>query len=211
MECGADMTVRSNLGRTILSVCDEGHVEYVRGLAELGFDMDLQDADGETALHVFSFGGEVDAVRALAEVRADVNARDHGGWTPLHVCSRKGQVEVACALAAARAEMNARADHGTALDFARTADVAAVFGRHRDTWARQNPRPSPWSSHHRPRASAAACRYVVSAGQSSLSTNVRSRSACTWSRPMASRTAGRLNWQISDHIAGLLAARRVRS
>ena len=47
-------------------------------------DVSVQDADGQTPLHLAAFGGQVKVVKMLIAAGADVNAKNNHGETPLH-------------------------------------------------------------------------------------------------------------------------------
>ena len=63
-----------------------GHVKAARKLIERGADLTAQDEEGNTPLHLASYG-EVDVARMLIERGADLTAKDKEGKTPLHLAS----------------------------------------------------------------------------------------------------------------------------
>ena len=67
----------------------------MRALIEKGADVNTENNNGETPLHVSATNGHLEVVRALLEKGADVNAKEDNGWTPLHYCAREGHLEVA--------------------------------------------------------------------------------------------------------------------
>ncbi|KAJ6599189.1 hypothetical protein DFH09DRAFT_28203 [Mycena vulgaris] len=55
---------------------------------------DLEDKEGETALHKAALHGHLPIVKYLLPDRADVNARDADGWTALHNACSKGYLDI---------------------------------------------------------------------------------------------------------------------
>ena len=74
----------------LLRAAEDGRLEEVRRLAELGADVSSQDADGVTVLHQAACKGQVEAVRVLAELGADVHAQSVSGATALHWAAGAG-------------------------------------------------------------------------------------------------------------------------
>ena len=85
----------------------------IRLLAKSGADLNAQDQDGNTALHVTH---DLDSAKALIQLGARINILNNEGDTPLiNTCS----AEVAKLLIHAGADPATRNIHGlTALDFA---------------------------------------------------------------------------------------------
>ncbi|KAF9469007.1 hypothetical protein BDZ94DRAFT_1245146 [Collybia nuda] len=55
---------------------------------------DLEDREGETALHKAALNGHMPVVSYLLPDRADVHARDADGWTALHNACSKGYLDI---------------------------------------------------------------------------------------------------------------------
>ncbi|KAF8076260.1 hypothetical protein FPV67DRAFT_1558766 [Lyophyllum atratum] len=55
---------------------------------------DLEDREGETALHKAALNGHITIVKYLLPERADVHARDADGWTALHNACSKGYLDI---------------------------------------------------------------------------------------------------------------------
>ncbi|XP_013188848.2 E3 ubiquitin-protein ligase MIB1 [Amyelois transitella] len=82
-------------GHTALqAAAQNGHVEVIRTLVELGAEADAEDRDGDRAAHHAAFGDEPAALRALAAAGADLNARNRRRQTPLHIAVNKGHLGV---------------------------------------------------------------------------------------------------------------------
>lgn len=85
-----------------------GRAELVRGLIELGAEVNVATTDGLTALHGGALNGYAEVCRALLERGADPNARSTvQGNTPLHIVWRGGYAEIAAMLIEYGAEVNA--------------------------------------------------------------------------------------------------------
>ncbi|XP_028162834.1 E3 ubiquitin-protein ligase MIB1 isoform X5 [Ostrinia furnacalis] len=82
-------------GHTALqAAAQNGHVEVIRTLVEVGAEADAEDRDGDRAAHHAAFGDEPAALRALAAAGADLNARNRRRQTPLHIAVNKGHLGV---------------------------------------------------------------------------------------------------------------------
>jgi len=91
--------------------CD--HPAVIRLLVKSGADLNTQDKDGNTALHLTS---DLDSAKALVELGARIDILNNEGDTPL---INTGSGEVAKLLLQAGADLAVRNIHGlTALDFA---------------------------------------------------------------------------------------------
>lgn len=71
-----------------------GHVEVVKVLIAKQADVELEDKDGDRAVHHASFGDEAGVVDLLAAAGCDLNARNKKRQTPLHIAVNKGHVAV---------------------------------------------------------------------------------------------------------------------
>lgn len=78
----------------VQAAAQNGHVEVIRTLVELGAEADAEDRDGDRAAHHAAFGDEPAALRALAAAGADLNARNRRRQTPLHIAVNKGHLGV---------------------------------------------------------------------------------------------------------------------
>jgi ankyrin repeat protein len=83
IRAGADVTVRDEVGSTILhAAAGADHVETVELVLGRGMDIEILDHFGETALHEAARCGALNAVKALIESGADVFAENPEGKTP---------------------------------------------------------------------------------------------------------------------------------
>ena len=71
-----------------------GHLQVIKVLLSHGADVEMEDKDGDRAVHHASFGDEPAVVELLAEANADLNARNRKHQTPLHIAVNKGHVGV---------------------------------------------------------------------------------------------------------------------
>ncbi|XP_054479084.1 protein phosphatase 1 regulatory subunit 16A [Anoplopoma fimbria] len=78
----------------------------IRALFESEADLNAQDANGATLLHIASANGYVSVGELLLEHSALVEVKDSDGWTPLHAASCWGQIQMVELLVA----------HGASLD-----------------------------------------------------------------------------------------------
>jgi ankyrin repeat protein len=58
-------------------------------------DVNMQDRDGRTAMHIACVNGHLDIVKVLLSVFADTNIIDDDGRTPVAVCEYYGSPELA--------------------------------------------------------------------------------------------------------------------
>ncbi len=63
-------------------------------IGEHKHDVDSQDLNKSTPLHMASLRGHENVACVLLDCGADVAAKDKDGWTPLHVASEEGHLEV---------------------------------------------------------------------------------------------------------------------
>lgn len=74
------------------AACQNGHLDVLRLLVRYGADVEIEDKDGDRAIHHAAFGDEPEAIRLLAQAGADLNARNARRQTPLHIAVYKGHV-----------------------------------------------------------------------------------------------------------------------
>lgn len=83
-------------------------VADIRALVQSGADMNAQDNNGATLLHIASANGYVSVAELLLENSAQVEVKDSDGWTPLHAASCWGQIQMVELLVAHGASLNAK-------------------------------------------------------------------------------------------------------
>ena len=74
--------------------------------------LDSRTPEGDTPLHVVTFGNRVEAAQVLIAAGADVNAIGDMSETPLHVATRQGFVPIARALLVAGADPDKVSEFG---------------------------------------------------------------------------------------------------
>jgi ankyrin repeat protein len=90
----SDPSLLGEPGELLTLAAEEGRVDSLRLLLELGFDVN-GETDCPSPLHYAALAGQLDAVKLLVESGANVRARDpHYGGTPLSAANYKGQRHV---------------------------------------------------------------------------------------------------------------------
>ncbi|MBN3300419.1 PP16A phosphatase, partial [Amia calva] len=80
----------------------------IRALIQSGADLNAQDDNGTTLLHITAANGYQRAAELLLESRVRLEERDSDGWAPLHAASCWGQMQMVELLVANGASLNAR-------------------------------------------------------------------------------------------------------
>lgn len=131
--------VRKNMpksGEVLALAVKANFVVIVKLLVEAGVDLDYQDAQGETALHVAARFGHTACAKILLEghddQKADLEIAENSfGWTPLFTASVDGHIEIVRTLIAAKASLEKLDTSGwTAKEHAALrghVDIAAVL------------------------------------------------------------------------------------
>ncbi|PNH03326.1 Serine/threonine-protein phosphatase 6 regulatory ankyrin repeat subunit A [Tetrabaena socialis] len=143
----ADLAVRraKNADEEALVVAaKEGALpEVLRLLSDPAANPNVQDADGNTALHCASWKGHTAVVKALLQAGAALEPGDKYGMTALHCASHKGHEEVAEALLLAGADPEAKDPKGkTPMEWATEARATKVVAVLEAAKARQQTKPS---------------------------------------------------------------------
>lgn len=82
-----------------------GYAETAKLFIENGADVDVQDEDGKTALHLATeYYGDLETVKTLIAAGADVNKEDKNDNTPLYYAIEESKADVVNALIAAGAD-----------------------------------------------------------------------------------------------------------
>ena len=83
------------------------------GLLEAGANLEAQNEDGATPLHLAAYDGTLAVVTALLEAGANLEARTKDGVTPLHLAAAFNEnPAVVTALLEAGANLEARNEYG---------------------------------------------------------------------------------------------------
>ncbi|CAK4227616.1 unnamed protein product, partial [Aphanomyces euteiches] len=82
----------------------EENATLVHDLLVYGADVNAQDNDGNTPLHITTKNGYVTTVKELLSHKADVRIPNMNGWTPLHFASSEGNLDAVKLLMDAGAE-----------------------------------------------------------------------------------------------------------
>ncbi|CAK6971261.1 protein phosphatase 1 regulatory subunit 16A [Scomber scombrus] len=85
-----------------------GMLADIQALVQSGVDLNTQDNNGATLLHIASANGYVSVAELLLEHRAKVEVKDCDGWTPLHAASCWGQIPMVELLVAHGASLNTK-------------------------------------------------------------------------------------------------------
>ena len=114
VEAGADVNDRNERGQTVLerTLRSPAVTDVVRGLLELGADVNAPGFLGFPLNHAAGQGDNPELVTLLLDAGADVQASSRGGRSPLHSAAFGGGPGVIAALLANGAEVNARDDRG---------------------------------------------------------------------------------------------------
>ncbi|XP_055613613.1 E3 ubiquitin-protein ligase mind-bomb [Uranotaenia lowii] len=82
-------------GHTALQAASQnGHLEVIQVLLRYKADVEIEDKDGDRAVHHAAFGDEPGVMGLLAEAGADLNARNKRRQTALHIAVNKGHFNV---------------------------------------------------------------------------------------------------------------------
>lgn len=104
----------SRIGSGLMIGAWEGNTELMRLFLSRGADLDLRNANGETALALAALRGQMAAVRWLLERGARVNTAPRQ-WSPLHYAVFGGHAAVADYLLAQGADIDAQSTNGSSV------------------------------------------------------------------------------------------------
>ncbi|XP_047206223.1 protein phosphatase 1 regulatory subunit 16A [Girardinichthys multiradiatus] len=80
----------------------------IQALIQTGADLNAQDNNGATLLHIASANGYMSVAELLVDHRAQLELKDSDGWTPLHAAACWGQIQVVELLVAHGADLNSK-------------------------------------------------------------------------------------------------------
>ncbi|CAH1773055.1 unnamed protein product [Owenia fusiformis] len=82
-------------GHTALQAASQnGHVEVIKVLMKYDVNFEIEDKDGDRAVHHAAFGDEAQVIDLLHRGGADLNVRNKRRQTPLHIGVNKGHIGV---------------------------------------------------------------------------------------------------------------------
>jgi len=82
----------------VQAASQNGHIDVIRILLSHGADPEIEDKDGDRAVHHAAFGDEPLVIEMLAQAGSDMNARNKRRQTALHIGVNKGHLGVVRAL-----------------------------------------------------------------------------------------------------------------
>ncbi len=97
----------------VLAITAEESREILEFLIENGANMNAQDQDKNTPLHLAIINGRTETAKFLIEKGADIDAQDQDKNTPLHLAIINGHTEIVDRLIAAGAKINVRNEDGS--------------------------------------------------------------------------------------------------
>jgi hypothetical protein len=126
---------RENGSTCLTNAARKGHLDICRLLIDKGADIEAEDREGWTPLHLVARRGHIEIARLLCDRGADIEALDKSEWRPLHWAAKYGHISIVKELIEVRnADINARDEDGrTALWMAREnnrVDIAAYLVSH---------------------------------------------------------------------------------
>ncbi|KAL1124500.1 hypothetical protein AAG570_001126 [Ranatra chinensis] len=95
---GADVNAMFGGHTALQAASQNGHLDVIRLLLRHNADVEIEDKDGDRAIHHAAFGNEPAVMELLAKAGADLNIRNSRRQTPLHIGVNKGFFGVVKAL-----------------------------------------------------------------------------------------------------------------
>lgn len=89
-----------------------GQIKFMDGLLEKGYDIELVDKDGLTALHLAVIGKREAVIAHLLRKGANPDARDQDGATPLHYAVQVGAMQTVKLLIKYKVDVNVADNEG---------------------------------------------------------------------------------------------------
>lgn len=85
---------RKNIDKIFLKAVNDGNLDMVMQLIIDGADVNIENEDGMTALHLATIKGDSEMVKILIRNDARISKQDRYGKTPLHYAIEKGDIEI---------------------------------------------------------------------------------------------------------------------
>ncbi|KAL6507328.1 hypothetical protein OROGR_023523 [Orobanche gracilis] len=89
-----------------------GQIKYMDGLLEKGYNIDLVDKDGLTALHLAVIGKRDAVISHLLRKGSNPEAKDQDGATPLHYAAQVGALQIVKLLIKYKVDVNVADNEG---------------------------------------------------------------------------------------------------
>jgi ankyrin repeat protein len=105
-------SIRKRLSEQLYEAAKKGELDNVSILIKNGADVNFQDKDGVTALHMASFYGHAAVALRLLHEKADPNLARTDGFTPLHFACLKGNETIVRTLIANGAQLDLKTTSG---------------------------------------------------------------------------------------------------
>jgi ankyrin repeat protein len=86
---------QQKLNQQFFAAFEKGDISNVTTLIQAGADVNTQDQDGHTLLHMAVDGGHVDLASFLLKHGADINKADKNRWTSLYIATQKNYLTLA--------------------------------------------------------------------------------------------------------------------
>ena len=113
-----------NLTTPLMHACRHGAFDHAEALVKGGAQLNLRNADGNTALWLACYANHVDIIRLLVEAGADLNNQNDNGATALVYAASAGRTEsVRCLLEAGADPKLVTLDDFSALDIAGNREI----------------------------------------------------------------------------------------
>ena len=86
--------------------CHQGHIDIVRLLVGLKASLEIQDSEGDTALHYSCFGNQPDITELLIQKGSNINCVNKNGCSSLHVAVNKQHINCVKVLLKYKCDVN---------------------------------------------------------------------------------------------------------
>ncbi|RZF43243.1 hypothetical protein LSTR_LSTR016987 [Laodelphax striatellus] len=111
--CRDEVDVRQRCNKTCLMVaCHQGHMDIVCLLLLAPRHMELEDSDGDRALHYATFGSQPEIIELLLNRGADINQVNKQLCSALHIAANKQHVACTRVLLKYSANVNIQDSYG---------------------------------------------------------------------------------------------------